>query len=114
MEFFLVVGFLLVVFPPYLYFKKTGGMNEKAYLTLLSIGAILIEIGLNMVPESDKGMAVYSLMVATLLLLILAGMDAMKAYSGKLTKYDKQRIMQIKQAEEVKKVMEEKNQHFKM
>ena len=113
-EFFLVIGFIFVIFPPYLYFKRTGNMSEKVYLTLLSLGALSILIGLSMVPDANKGFAVYSLLAITLLLLVLSGIDAMKAYSGKMTKYEKIRMQQIRQANEAKEAMEDKNKNFKI
>ncbi len=113
-EFFLVIGFILVIFPPYLYFKKTGSMNEKVYLTLLSIGAVLILVGLNMIDKADKSLALYIIMGATLLLLILSLSDAMKAYSGKMTKYEKIRMNQLRMANEAKEIREEKNKNFKI
>jgi hypothetical protein len=108
----LILGILIIAFGPYLYFNKSANMNEKTYLVLLTLGSVLIEVALYM--QEDKNAATYFLMGVTFILFLLAAWDAVKALSGKMTKYEKQRLDMLKHAEAVKHEDEARNKHFKM
>lgn len=108
----IVTGILIIAFGPYLYFNKESKMNDKTYLALLTIGSLLIVGGLYMSPEKNGG--TYFLIGVTIVLFILALIDAFKAISGKMTKYEKHRLEMYKQAQEAQKAEAARNKNFKM
>ena len=99
-----VLGFILIAFTPY-YRQRSQEMNIKLYLGLLLLGAGLILW--SSIWERNLLIALFDG-----LLIIAVTYDLIRALTGKLTSYEKDRLRKIQEREELARKQRSAKAHF--